>query len=138
VIEALQRLVKWGIWTVGISLVSIGWCMLLLRNHKLLDRLSAPWARGELLLIAVTIVGSSVGDLLTARGRNIPMRPHLAGAAILFLLITAGWYIDVLSCVSSYQWYDDELVRHRSPYMLGLSLLIGGACVMLSKEAQRR
>ncbi len=113
-------------------------CALYLRTHGLLDRWSTPWARGELLLISALIVATSIGELLTASAAKIPMRPHLAGGAIIFLLLAAGWYMVVLCAVSSSQNYDDELVRHRSPVMLGLSLILGAACVMLAKESERR
>lgn len=136
--ETFLRLLKWGIWTVGISFVPIAWCMLLLKNHNMFDRWSTPWARGELLLISVMIVATSLGDLLTATAKKIPMRPYLAGAAVIFLLLAGGWYVDVLASVSAWQWYDDNLVRHRSPVVFGLSLLIAAACIMLSKEAQKR
>ena len=132
--EMLQRLGKWAIWTVVVSVVPIIYCMIVLKNHGKLDLISTPWARGELLLISVIVVATSMGDLASARG-TIPMRGVVTGFAVIYLLIFGFCYGDILCSVALNQSFDENLVRYWSPYIFGLSLIIGGACVMLSKEA---
>ena len=95
--------------------------------------------RGELFLISVVLLASSIGDLFTAGTPTKRMRHTrmaILGVSMVLAFGSAVWYAVVLDCLVAVpaQEYNEALVSNCSLAVFGSTLLMGLACAMLSTQ----
>ena len=86
------RLLKWGIFTVLVSLIPFVMVALTLWSDDKDISLSALWPHGELLLVSTALAADAVGSLIPTAPRWERSKIVSAGACIVLLIVTAFWY----------------------------------------------
>lgn len=97
--------------------------------------------RGELFLISVVLLASSIGDLFTANQvmatkKMRHTRIGILGVSLGLGLVSAVWYALILDCLLAKPVlkYNAPLVVNTSFAIFLSTLLMGLACVMLSTQ----
>jgi hypothetical protein len=90
-----EKLLRWAIFTVVISLVPFGLTAFNLYNSDKLFGLSSLWPHGELLLIATALAADAIGDLVPGNTNFTKSRIATVGLCVVVLLLTALWFASI-------------------------------------------
>src|SRR5262245_12879533 len=97
----MEKLAKWLIFSVALALVPV----LVTFLGQITRGAALTWheglGRGELLLIAAGLCASSSGELFTAPSSSRLGKILAGGAALLLLLISAGYFAEVAATLRS-------------------------------------
>ena len=128
-----MRILIWLLFGVASAILPLFLTAIVMFDHGRFAHWSDTWSRGELILISMTLLLASLGDLVVY-GTPYPKAKALLTVAAFFLIIIAAvWYMDVFGGLLGGQVYKQEFLRHWSPWLFTLSLTSAAFCIMLPK-----
>jgi hypothetical protein len=87
-----QRILRWGIFTVAVSLTPFVLVAISLWSDDREVRVSALWPHGELLLVSTSLAAEGVGGLIPTGPALSGAKIVSAGSCIVVLIVAALWY----------------------------------------------
>jgi hypothetical protein len=128
------RVLKWICFSGVVSLFPLCASAIAMMMHTRYHNHYALYERGELMLIAATLLTTAAGDMIFSGTHRLKTKIFV-GVITLAMLIGA-WisYAIVLDCIISNQPYNRDALLVVSPWAFGIALAAGLACVMLSEE----
>jgi len=128
------RVTKWICFSGILALLPLAASGLAMKLHTRYHHASDLYERGELLLIAATLLATAMGDMITSGTSRFHTKTFVGFATVSLLLGCWICYAVVLDCIVSSQQYEKDFVIFVSPWAFAFSLMTGLACVMLSEE----
>jgi hypothetical protein len=116
------------------ALLPLGASVVAMKLHGRYHHASDLYERGELLLIAATLLATAMGDMITSESGRLHTKTFVGFVTVSLLLGCWICYAVVLDSIISGQDYDKGFVIAISPYAFVFSLVTGLACVMLSEK----
>ena len=113
----IDSLGKWFLFGVAMGLLPLLFAIYRAWINNRTDLLAIAFGRGELLLLAVSLCGASLGDLLWTRAEFVSAEGFLAGC--LALLIASGAFM-----------YADQTAAGRTPRIQGTPTAIRHAVIL--------
>ncbi len=130
-----MRLTVWvlfGACSAVLPLVLIGIVMF---DHDKLVEISDTWSHGELLLIAMTLLMASLGDLIVYESVFPKIKALIIIISIFLIIVSAVWYSDSFSgMLTGGKPLKGAFLRKWSPWFFGFSLINASVCIMLPKR----
>lgn len=128
---------KWLLFSGCVSLLPFLYPCVALMNHEKFTRFGVVWERGEFLLVSITILITSLGDLVACDNhRLLKTKLFVIGCCILIVLGLCAWYGSIVESLVTGQTYAVNAVTFYSPIAFGVSIAGSLACVMLSHKPE--
>lgn len=128
-----MRLLIWLLFGVASAVLPLFLTGIIMFDHGRFLHWSDTWARGELILVSMTLLLASLGDLIVY-GTPFPKVKALTIVLSFFvIIISAVWYMDIFGGLLDGQIYRQEFVRNWSPGFFAFSLTIATVCLILPK-----
>jgi hypothetical protein len=136
--ERFERLVKWIVFSVVISLLPLAadWANRISQGRSGIseDVLAEVLAHGELLLISAAIAADAVGDLIGSRP-EFKMLKYLAGGACLAIILFGSlWYADIAANFRDGLALDHVMIAKWSTWILGLTVFTSGCGKFVAED----
>ena len=129
-----MRLLIWllfGVCSAVLPLLLVGIIMV---DHEKLKYLSDTWSNGELILISMTLLFASLGDLIVYESKYPPVKALATVISFFLIIVAAVWYMDVFSGIITGARLKDGFLRTWSPWFFAFSLTTATVCIMLPKK----
>jgi hypothetical protein len=126
-------LFRWFFFTILPAMTPFLWLVTKLwRRHEVIS-LADLFGRGELLLASSAFAAVGIGDLIGTSKKHRVKKYVASGCCLLVLSLAINDYGDVGLLINQGQWYDHFRVAMESLIMGSLSLIAGGACIILAQ-----
>lgn len=128
-----ERLVRWFMFSVLVSLVPLALTYLNLRLDGIEVRLEMLLARGELLLISTTLGAAALGELFPGGRENAMEKLLASGASVLMIVLSSVCFASIQTRRSA----DPEPITLVSVSLFVGMLLAAGSCMFYSHQEGR-
>lgn len=127
-----EKLVRWSIFSVMVSLTPLAVSYLGLRLDRQEPTLHLITARGELLLISTTIASAAVGELLPG-GRQYATRKLVAGGGCMLMVLLSSFFF---AAIQGRQAPDPVSIFTTSAWLFSCTLLASFSAVYYAHEEE--
>ena len=128
-----MRILIWLLFGVASAILPLFLTAVVMFDHGRLVQWSDTWSHGELILVSMTLLLSTAGDLIVY-DTKFPLTKALTTFASFFMIIiSAVWYMDLFTGLLIGQVYKQDMLRHLSPGFFLFSLTVAAVCVILPK-----
>ncbi|GIG65567.1 hypothetical protein [Phytomonospora endophytica] len=129
-----RKLIIWGIFSVGIAVLPVGFNALSLMTRGQRFGLDSLLGRGELLLIAAALAATAAGELFASTAARLHnMRLALAGFNLFLAFIACYWFGDVAAALVDQTPIQKGVVAAGSLVILCSALVLTGASAFVSE-----
>jgi hypothetical protein len=128
------RLLIWLLFGVGSAVLPLFLSGIVIFNHGQFAGVSDTWSRGELLLVAMTLLITSLGELVVYETGFPRVKALLTVISGFLIIVSAVWYMDSFGSMISQQRFKQDFLRHWSPWFFSFSLINATVCIMLPKR----
>lgn len=132
----MLKLMIWLLFGVASAILPLFLSGIVLFNHNKYLDLTDTWSHGELLLVSMTLLMASLGELIVYHTFYLKVKAFITGIGFILVIICAVWYMDTFSELLSGVPTKQDFLRKWSPYFFGFCLTIATVCIMLPKEPE--
>ncbi|MCE0522451.1 MAG: hypothetical protein LV480_06025 [Methylacidiphilales bacterium] len=123
----MVRYWKWLFFTILLSILPLGLTAITLMNHNKFTSLSDCYSHGELLLIGVGLVGSTLGELFGNLKSHLSATIIVGAVCFILGVMNSAWFADISASLLLREDYNIGLVTEGSPWLF-LFCLISSLC----------
>lgn len=124
----------WILFGVASAILPLVLAGIVLFNHDKFERISDAWSNGELLLISMTLLMASLGDLIVYESPFPGVKALVTVISLFLIIVSAVWYMDIFAALLNKQSFKQEFLRSWSPWFFAFSLTNATVCIMLPKK----
>ena len=128
-----EKLVRWFMFSVLISLVPLALTSFSLWLDKREVHLEMLLARGELLLISTTLGAAAIGELLPGGGENATGKLFAAGTSLVGLVVCSLYFAAIQSRTAP----DAGAIMTASIWLFAGMLVASGSCLYFAHQEAR-
>jgi cell division protein FtsW (lipid II flippase) len=130
-----MRLLIWLLFGVCSAVLPLVLAAIVMFDHDKFERLSDTWGHGELLLIAMTLLLASLGDLIVYESVYPKVKTLITVISFFLIIVSAVWYMDIFGVLlSGGKAPKEEFLRKWSTWFFGFCLINATVCIMLPKK----
>jgi hypothetical protein len=131
------RLLIWLLFGVASAVLPLLLAGIVIFNHGQFSSVSDTWSHGELLLVSMTLLMASLGDLIVYETDFPRVKAFVTVISLFLIIVSAVWYMDSFGNVISHQQFKQEFLRSWSPWFFLFSLINATVCIMLPKRVSQ-
>jgi len=131
--EILPILLRWGTFTVGISVMPVVFNALAAYTRGQPVRYVDLVANGELLLVSVAISAAAVGELAVGIGPWASGKVLLMAMSLFTSILAAWWFADVTAVARAHDPVDRHAIAVGSTWVFASALVVGACCIFASR-----
>jgi hypothetical protein len=128
-----MRILIWLLFGVASAVLPLFLTAVVMFDHGRLAHWSDTWSHGELILVSMTLLLASLGDLIVYDTKFRMTKALTTFTSFFMIIISAVWYMDLFAGLLDGQVYKQEVLRHLSPVFFLSSLTVAAVCVILPK-----
>ena len=128
-----MRILIWLLFGAASAILPLFLTAIVMFDHGRFVQWSDTWSRGELILISMTLLLASFGDLIVYGTPFPKVRAFITLISIFLIIVAAVWYMDIFGGLLDGLTYKQEFLRYWSPWFFAFSLTSAAVCVMLPK-----
>jgi len=130
-----MRLLIWLLFGVGSAVLPLLLTGIIMFDHDKFKQVSDTWSGGELILISMTLLMASLGDLIVYESKYPPVKALITVISFFLIIVAAVWYMDVFSgLITVGRSLKEDFLRVWSPWFFAFSLTTATVCIMLPKK----
>jgi hypothetical protein len=92
-----MRLLIWLLFGVCSAVLPLLLTGIIMFDHDKFKQVSDTWSGGELILISMTLLMASLGDLIVYESKYPPVKALTTVISFFLIIVAAVWYMDVFS-----------------------------------------
>ncbi|MEM6635548.1 MAG: hypothetical protein AAF667_06615 [Pseudomonadota bacterium] len=131
--KIFEKLSRWLIFSVAISLVPLIFAAISLASRGSSVELIAVIGNGELLIISTSMCAAAVGELFGAGQKYKYVQVILGGLAVLLLMLSALNFADIAAVRAAGSNVVSEVLRSTSIVIFLASVVVSCGCIVVSE-----
>lgn len=130
-----MRLILWILFGVGSAVLPLLLTGIVMFDHGKYHTVSDTWSGGELLLVSMTLMMASLGELIAYESKYPQVKAFISAIALFLIVVSAVWYMDTFGSIMAGGVRPQEpFLRAWSLSFFGFCLTTATVCVMLPKR----
>lgn len=133
-LQIRERLLRWAMFGVIFAILPILFNFLSAITRSQDIAVNSLIARGELLIVSVSISAAAAGELFgREEGQLRSFRLFLVGMSFIIVCVASLWFADIAGAVRAHESINESAVAIGSVIVFLSSITTAGCCIVLSE-----